>query len=85
MALAFISLILALASISITLFRPCLLHLKPFCWVLARLAIANAIAWFIAAAIALLSVFFKPSGRAFSAERLTLLAKSSPTKAQMRI
>ena len=58
-AVAEVSLIRALASMSIMLLRPCLPQMSPFCCGSAQLVMAPEMVWLIAAAMVLLSVFFE--------------------------
>jgi hypothetical protein len=76
-AVADISSIRALASMSMMLLRPCLPQMNPFCWVSAHWAMAPDMVRLIAAAMVLLSVFLRPRGLVFSAVLLTLPRVSS--------
>ena len=76
-AVADMSHIRALASMSTMLLRPCLPQMNPFCWVSAHWEMAPEMVRLIAAAMVLLSVFLRPSGLVFSAVLLTLPRVSS--------
>ena len=71
------SLIRALASTSTMFLKPCLPQMKPFCGGSAHFVIEFDMAWLTAAAMALLSVFFRPSFLVFSADLYTLFIVSS--------
>ena len=68
---------MALASRVTGLLMPCCPKTKPFCWSSAQSRTAGAILRLTTAAMVLLSVFLRPSGRVLSAVRLTLVVVSS--------